>query len=84
VGYHKIEIARGEFGEISKIREECDELLDAEEQGAKIMILCELSDILGAIDGYVKKHHPEITMNDLLQMMELTQSAFNDGSRNAK
>ena len=84
MGYHKIEIARGEFGEISKIREECDELLDAEEQGAKIMILCELSDILGAIDGYVKKHHPEITMNDLLQMMELTQSAFNDGSRNAK
>jgi phosphoribosyl-ATP pyrophosphohydrolase len=84
MGYHKSKIKRGEFGELSKIREEFEELLDANAQGAKIMILCELSDLVGAIEGYTKKYHPGISLSDLVQMSNLTQSAFLDGSRKPK
>lgn len=84
MGYHKTKIERGEFGELSKIREEFEELLDANAQSAKIMVLCELSDLIGAIEGYLKKYHPGFTMADLTQMSALTQSAFLDGSRKAK
>ena len=84
MGYHKTKIPRGEFGELSKIKEEYFELMDANAQGAKIMVLCELSDLIGAIDGYVKKYHPSVTLQDLLQMTQLTQDAFKDGSRKVK
>lgn len=84
MGYHKTKIPRGEYGELSKIKEELLELMDANAQGAKLMVLCELSDIIGAIDGYVKQYHPSVTLDDLIQMMRLTQDAFKDGTRTAK
>jgi len=80
MGYHINKIQKGIFGEFSKIQEEWDELTDARNQGGKILELCELSDLYGAIEGYIKNRY-QISMDDLKQMSEMTQSAFLDGSR---
>lgn len=80
-GYHLKEIAKGEVGELSKIYEEVEEIKDAEEQGVDIMLLVELSDLIGAIDLYLKKHHSSITVYDLIDMSEVTQRAFKTGGR---
>jgi len=80
-GYHLKEIERGEFGEISKIEEEIEELKDAVEQGNKIMELCELSDIYGALRGYLEKHYPNLAMKDLKIMANATRRAFESGKR---
>ncbi len=79
-GYHKRKITKGEFTEFSKIVEEFEELQDAHEQCAKIMILCEISDLYGAIEGYIWKHF-QLTMKDVAMMNELTKRAFEDGTR---
>lgn len=79
--YHKTTIQRGVLGEISKIQEELDELKDAAAQGCKILELCELADMVGAIQHYLAAHHPTTKLSDLQQMADLTSSAFNDGSR---
>ena len=81
MGYHIMKINKGEFGELSKIQEELDELKDAVYQGSSIMALIELSDIIGAIDGYLAKHHPNQTLGDLIKMAELTGRAFKSGER---
>lgn len=81
VGYHIAAIERGEYGESSKILEEVRELQDAESQGARIMILHELSDILGAVHGYLRKHFPDIKFEDLVKMADLTRRAFESGNR---
>lgn len=84
IGYHIQPIARGVFGEISKIVEEVHELEDAEAQGIQVMVLAELSDIIGAMQGYLAKYHPSIKLNDLAQMAKVTQRAFDSGSRKAR
>ena len=83
-GYHIAKITRGEFGEDSKIFEEVDEFADALDQGVALMALVELSDIVGAISGYLAKHHPSITLDDLIAMSAVTQRAFESGARKAK
>ena len=55
-GYHTTEIPKGKLGEFSKIEEEFFEAKDALEQENPIMVLLELSDMLGAIEEYCKKH----------------------------
>lgn len=80
-GYHSKEISKGVLGEITKIAEELEELKDAHEQGNKILELCELADLVGAIKFYLQKHHPDIQMSDLLIMADATDKAFKDGSR---
>ena len=80
VGYHKKYIEKGKVGEISKIKEEFEELLDANEQNNKVMELVELSDLLGAIDSYTKSKY-NMTIEDLLVMTKLTQSVFESGHR---
>lgn len=82
--YHLTEIPRGVFGDVSKIVEEVLELQDAEEQGAKLMALNELADIVGAVEGYLLKHHPSFTLADIIQMKDLTARAFTSGARKAK
>ncbi len=79
MGYHTREIPKGTLGEFSKVREEFWELEDAEIQGAKILILCELTDLYGAIEEYAKKYN--LTMNDLKQFSDMTKSAFIEGNR---
>ena len=83
MGYHSKKIERGQLGHHSKIREEFEEFQDAIEQGNPVMALLELSDMLGAIEAYTLKSH-NITLNDLLVMKNVTQSAFQDGSRSPK
>lgn len=80
-GYHITPIAKGEIGEISKIEEEVEELKDAARQGARIMILVELSDLVGAIELYLDKHHPDTTLDDLTTMAHITARAFQNGVR---
>lgn len=82
MGYHKRKIKKGTYGEISKITEEYEELLDAVEQENKIMILAELSDLMGAINQYLKNHYNNsIHIHDLITMAKATKSAFKDGDR---
>jgi hypothetical protein len=80
-GYHINEIPRGEIGEISKIIEEALELQDAYEQKIKIMQLIELSDLYGAIECYLEKYHPNLTMEDVAKMSHVTKRAFRNGRR---
>ena len=80
-GYHIRDIPRGEIGDVSKILEEVRELEDAIEQGVRIMQLCELSDIIQAIRLNLRKHHPGVTLEDLIQMADVTERAFADGTR---
>lgn len=54
--FHKVEIQRGVYGELSKIQEELDEAKDAEAQGQDLMLLIELADIVGAVEGVAKKY----------------------------
>jgi hypothetical protein len=81
MGYHKTEIAEGVLGESSKIQEELDELKDAEEQGVNLLMLCELADLVGAIDYYLECNFPGWTIEDLYKMAMLTKSAFKEGER---
>lgn len=80
-GYHLKKIKKGKIGEVSKIQEEVDELKDALDQKNKIMALVELSDLYGSIDLFLKKHFPDLSMNDLKIMSETTQRAFVNGHR---
>lgn len=80
-GYHLTEIPKGEIGEISKILEETLEIVDASKQNCKIMVLVELSDLVGAIELYLERHHPNITIHDLQSMSKITQRAFKAGER---
>lgn len=81
IGYHLTEIKKGVVGESSKILEEVHELLDAEAQGSKIMALAELSDLYGAIEMYLLQNHPDIEMDDLKIMSQITTRAFENGRR---
>lgn len=80
-GYHLREIRKGHLGDISKIREELEELEDAHDQGVKVMELVELSDLLGAIDAFLFKHHKGMTIDDLVAMHKVTKRAFENGRR---
>ncbi len=81
MGYHIKKIKKGTLGEISKIREELEELEDAMIQQNKILMLCELSDIVGAIKHFLNNKFPEFSFEDLMTMSDATESAFKDGTR---
>lgn len=81
IGYHVRDIPRGEVGEANKIVEEAYEILDAHEQGIRIMTQIEMSDLYGALDRYREKYHPELTMDDLHAMYKITRRAFENGCR---
>ena len=79
-GYHVRQIEKGVLGDISKIREELNELEDAVEQGVLIMAAVELSDLLGAIEAYAAKYHG-LSLSDIIKMKEVTERAFLSGRR---
>ncbi len=79
MGYHLKEIQKGTLGEFSKIKEEFEELMDANEQKNSVLEICELADLLGAIEAYAKKWN--LSLGDLNKMKESTKKAFEDGSR---
>ncbi len=80
-GYHLKPFPRGTFGEASKIEEEMLEFLDALKQKNPVMALVELSDQIGAIRGWLAKHHPTVTLEDLITMNDATTRAFVQGHR---
>ena len=80
MGYHKKEIQKGVLGEFSKIKEEFDELSDAFEQEDKILQLCELTDLVGAIESYVENKF-NLTLEDLVTFSNKTKSAFKEKKR---
>lgn len=81
VGYHIKKPKKGVYGEFSKIEEEMKELEDALNQNAKIMALHELSDMLGAMKGFLEKYYPDFTIDDLEKMSDITKRAFINGDR---
>jgi len=80
-GYHLVEIPKGELGEPSKIVEEAMEFADAISQQASIMGLVELSDLYGAVEAYLERHHPSIDISQIKAMSDITRRAFQNGHR---
>lgn len=80
MGYHTREFKKGVFGEFSKVQEEWEELLDARLQDGKILELCEIADLYGALEGYLEKAY-NISMADVAKMSRMTQTAFLEGKR---
>jgi len=78
-GYHLCDIQKGELGKVSKIREELEELEDAVLQDDKILQLCELSDLIGAIEEFAKGLG--MTLEDLQKFSNKTKAAFRGGFR---
>lgn len=81
MGYHIKEIEKGNIGELSKVYEEVEEVKDASTQDNELMVLVELSDVVGAIECYLDKHHKSITLQHLITMSDATKRAFKSGSR---
>jgi phosphoribosyl-ATP pyrophosphohydrolase len=79
MAYHNRVIFKGKYGEFSKIEEEMDELKNAIEQKNKILTICELSDLIGAIEEFALKQG--VTLQDLKEFSDLTKSAFKEGKR---
>lgn len=80
MSYHKNEIPKGVVGHFSKIQEEYLELEDAYQQGDKILQLCELSDLIGAIDLYTKTEF-NMSLSDLISFSNKTMEAFKENKR---
>lgn len=80
MGYHSIIVTKGIYGELDKIQEEFTELKDAHNMGDKILMICECSDLYGALEGFVEKHFG-LTMEDLKKFSDKTKSAFKEGKR---
>jgi phosphoribosyl-ATP pyrophosphohydrolase len=79
MGYHSKQIAKGTLGRVSKITEEHEELLDAHAQGNRVLEICELADLVGAIEAYVSTYN--LTIIDLVSMAHATKRAFEAGER---
>ena len=79
MGYHKKVIAKGVLGEFSKIREEMDELEDAYMQGDIVLQICEMTDLIGAIESYIKNYN--LSIEDLKKFSDKTKSAFIENKR---
>lgn len=67
--WHVREIKKGVFGELSKVQEELEEALDAQEQNQPVMLLFELTDIIGAVAGVAAKHG--LSIDDLVAFSKL-------------
>jgi hypothetical protein len=80
-GYHIATITKGELGTLSKIREELEEAEDANRQGCGVMLLVELSDMIGAIEAFLEVQFPHQNLDDLICMSRITQRAFRNGHR---
>ena len=72
MGYHLTEIEKGELGKFSKIREEFLEAEDSFSQGNPIMVLLELSDLIGAIEAYVINHN--MSLEDIICLLYTSPS----------
>lgn len=67
--WHIREIPKGTYGELSKIKEELEEAYDSEERGQVLMLMFELSDIIGAAGGVGAKYG--MSLDDLVKFSKL-------------
>lgn len=72
--WHVREIKKGIYGDLSKIQEELDEAVDSEEQDQKLMLLFELSDIIGAVGGVAEKLG--FSLDELVKFSKLRKKVF--------
>lgn len=84
MGYHIAHIERGEYGKLSKIREEFEELCDAVMQGNGVMALCELADMLGAMEAWLEQNYRDFSLDHIVRMKDATRRAFEDGTRKSR
>lgn len=82
MGYHLDQIKRGIFGELSKVQEELDEAADAQKQGCRIMLLVELSDLIGAVEAVAEKNGS--SLDELISMQKITKRVFQSGHRESR
>lgn len=80
-GYHQRQIVKGVLGGWTKIREEYEEFQDACEQGNPVLQLCELADLVGAIERFLEARHPSVSLDDLRTMARATRRSFEAGER---
>lgn len=78
-GYHRNIITKGILGYPSKIQEELEELQDAISQEDKILTICEMSDLYGALEAMAENYG--LTMEDLKKFSDKTKLAFKVGKR---
>lgn len=78
-GYHLRHIPKGMLGQVSKIREELEELEDATIQKIKVLQQVEASDLYGALERFADTLG--LTMADLDAMSKATRRAFETGAR---
>lgn len=71
ISFHKDLIDKGIYGELSKITEELQEAYDAQTQGHKLMLLLELADIVGAVEGVLCKSYKDFSLEDLIKFQRL-------------
>ena len=82
IGYHQdLAIPKTSVGSILKVFEEVHELQDALLQKEKVLAICELADLVGAIEIYLKQNKTNLSLHDLQKMSCLTKRAFKVGSR---
>jgi len=80
MGYHTKEINKGQVGEYSKIYEEFEEFTDAYEQRDKVLQICELTDLIGAIELFsINKFG--LNIHDLKKFSDKTIESFKEGKR---
>jgi len=79
MAYHTKNIIKGTFGEFSKIAEEFFELEDAFNQSDKVLQICEMTDLIGAIEEYAKKWN--LSIIDLKKFSDKTKNSFISGKR---
>lgn len=80
MAYHKAYIEKGDVGEFSKILEEFNELKDAFNQNDKVLMICELTDLIGAIQLFAEQKF-NLSIEDLIKFSDKTIEAFKEGKR---
>jgi phosphoribosyl-ATP pyrophosphohydrolase len=75
--WHKRVIIQGKLGELSKVEEELEEAFDAEERGQTLMLLFELSDIIGACGLVAAKYG--LSLDDLVKFSKLRSEVAKNG-----
>lgn len=64
----RVHIPKGTLGEVSRVKQEVLEFEDAASRKNPIQALTELAHLYGAVEAYLKKHHPTVTMDHLATM----------------
>jgi hypothetical protein len=70
---------RGVYGQFSKLEEEFAEMKEAYENSDSIALLTESSDFIGALEEFIEKQFPPLTLNDLILHSNNKKKAYAEG-----